>query len=62
MLGAINTRIILGVVYFLVFAPAAIVFRALGKDLLARRWLADAKTYRVKKPARDPGAEMERPY
>ncbi len=61
VLGWINTRIILGVVFFLVFAPVALCLRLLGKDPMQRRLDAQTSTYRVnsEKPPRE---RMERPF
>lgn len=40
ILGTVNTKIILGIVFFLIFTPVALVFKALGKDPM-RRQLGD---------------------
>ena len=37
-LAWVNTRIVLSLLYFLVFTPLAIVFRLMGRDSLKRRW------------------------
>lgn len=37
-LGWVNTRIILSLVYFLIFTPLALIFRLLGKDPMERRF------------------------
>lgn len=39
-LGWVNTRIILSIVYFLIFTPLALIFRLIGKDPLERRFEA----------------------
>lgn len=36
IIGAINTKIILAIVFFLVFTPMALLFRLLGKDPMKR--------------------------
>ena len=36
ILGTINTKIILSIVFFLVFSPVALVFKILGKDPMRR--------------------------
>ena len=61
VLGWINTRIILGVVFFLIFAPTALLIRLFGKDPMHRQLDATTSTYRVKseKPPRE---RMERPF
>ena len=61
VLGWVNTRIILGLVFFLIFAPVALFFRLLGKDTLKQRLDASASSYRIasEQPPRD---RMEKPY
>ena len=61
VLGWINTRIILGLVFFVIFAPVALVLKLLGKDALKRRLDASATSYRIvsEQPPRD---RMEKPY
>jgi hypothetical protein len=44
ILGAINTRIILGVFYFLIFVPLGFVMRLFGRDTMKRRKLAGSTT------------------
>lgn len=39
-LGLVNTRIILSIVYFLIFTPLALIFRLIGKDAMERRFEA----------------------
>ena len=41
-----NGRIVLGLVYWLVLQPIALVMRLCGHDPLRRRWDAQASTYR----------------
>lgn len=43
ILGIINTTIILGVIFFLVFTPVALFFKLVGKDFMDRK-LNKAKT------------------
>lgn len=38
ILGWINTRLLLGIIFYLVFTPLAIIFRLFGRDLLDRRF------------------------
>lgn len=61
VLGWINTRIILGVVFYGMFMPMGFVMRLLGKDPMARKFDKNAKTYRVasKPPAAD---HLEKPF
>jgi hypothetical protein len=61
VLGWVNTRIVLGVVYFLIFLPAGLLLRALHKDPLHREFDASAASYRVPSKAA-PNQQMERPF
>ncbi len=45
ILGKIVSPIVLGGLFFLVIAPAALIFRALGKDLLNLRRDPDVASY-----------------
>ena len=47
VLGWINTRIILGVVFFLLFTPMGLIMRLLGKDPMCRRFDPQLGSYRV---------------
>ncbi|QCH15040.1 hypothetical protein CB0101_08960 [Synechococcus sp. CB0101] len=50
-LGWVNGRIVLGVVYWVVLQPIALVMRLSGHDPLRRRWDPSASTYReLRKP------------
>jgi hypothetical protein len=60
-LGWINTRIILAVVYFLVFLPAGLLMRALRRDPMQRKFDASAASYRVASET-SPGKQMEKPF
>ena len=61
VLGWINTRIILGVVFFIIFAPVALLMRLFGNDPMHRRLDAAAKTYRINSE-KLPRERMERPF
>ena len=62
ILGWFNTRVIMGVVYFLVMTPTGIIMRLVGRDPLDRR-LMDRPSYWVKRMEyRDPRASMERQF
>jgi len=61
VLGWINTRIILGLVFFVLFAPIALLFKLLGKDTLKQRLDASASSYRIASE-QAPRDRMERPY
>jgi hypothetical protein len=61
LLSRITTPLVLGIVYFLVLTPTAVVMRLMGKDPMARRFDKNAKSYRIRseKPSKD---QMERPF
>ena len=48
ILGKITTPIFLGIVFFIVFLPVALVFKVLGRDPMNRKFDKDQTTYRVK--------------
>ena len=43
-LGAINTRIIMGLIYLLIFVPLGLLFKAFGRDEMRRRRAPGAET------------------
>jgi len=47
ILGSINTRIILGIIYYLLITPMGLAMRLMGKDFMHRAFAQDADTYRV---------------
>jgi hypothetical protein len=51
VLGSINTRIILGIIYYLLITPMGLVMRMMGKDPMHRTLAQGIDTYRV---VRDP--------
>jgi hypothetical protein len=61
VLGWINTRIILGVVFFIIFAPVALLMRLFGNDPMHRRLDAAAVSYRINSE-KLPRERMERPF
>jgi hypothetical protein len=44
-IGWVNTRLLLALIYYLVFTPIGLLSRLLGKDLLDCKWQSQAKTY-----------------
>jgi hypothetical protein len=61
LLSRITTPIILGIVFYLVFLPVALVMKLIGRDTMARRFDAGTTSYRVasNKAPRD---QMEKPF
>lgn len=54
-LGWVNTRILLGLVFFGLVTPMGIVFRLIGKDALRQTFARDSPTYRVLRRPRRQG-------
>ena len=59
--GWINTRIILAVLFYIVFFPVGILMRLLGKDPMRRRVDDAAASYRISSASMDKD-HVERPY
>jgi len=47
VLGAINTKIILGIIYYLLITPMGLVMRLMGKDPMHRAFTRGTDTYRI---------------
>ena len=60
-LGWINTRILLGVVFYGLITPMGLIRRLRTEDPMRRRHDPAAQSYRVPKPPR-PGAHMNRQF
>jgi len=45
ILGWINTRLLLGIIFYVVFTPIAFVLKVMGKDPLDRKFDKNAPTY-----------------
>jgi Kef-type K+ transport system membrane component KefB len=61
LLSRVTTPVILGIVFFFVILPMALVMRLTGHDPMARRFDDRAESYRV--PSHPPKREnMERPF
>jgi hypothetical protein len=53
VLAWINTRIILSIIFYAVFTPAAVIVRLIGKDPMNRMFLPNVDTYRVLRSPRN---------
>lgn len=61
VLGWINTRIILGIVFFILFTPVAMLLKLLRRDPMHRKLTDALESYRT--PSKNPPREqMEKPY
>jgi hypothetical protein len=61
VLGWLNTRLILGLIFFFVVTPMGIVRRWLGKDAMGKDFMRDAQTYRIPRAPR-PASHLKRQY
>ena len=61
VLGWINTRIILALVFYLLFFPVSLILRVLGKDPMARKFEPSQMSYRVVRENTE-REHMEKPY
>lgn len=60
MLGWVNSRILLSLMYFGVFTPYSLVMRLAGRDVLNRRGPGRASYWIPRKHPRQPRAQFER--
>lgn len=61
VMGWVNTRVILGLVFFLMVTPIGLVMRLLGKDPMTRGFEPDKDSYRIERSPR-PAEHMERQF
>jgi hypothetical protein len=61
VLGYINTRIILGIIFILIFTPVAFLLKALNKDPMRRSLDAQLDSYRIASNQPKP-ENLNRPY
>ena len=54
IMGWINTRILLGIVFYGLVTPIGIVFRLMGKDAMRQAFAGSSTTYRVVRSPRSP--------
>ena len=62
VMNAIVTRIVLGVVFYVVILPFGLAFRVRGRDLLHRKWDHELQSYRVKRSVVASPKDMEKPF
>jgi hypothetical protein len=61
MLGFVNTRIILGIAFYLVFTPLGVLMRWFGRDPLGQHFDRKAASYRIPRAPR-PGTHMRQQF
>jgi len=63
VLGFVNTRLLLGIVFYLLFLPFGLVWRLFAGDRLGRRVDPEAETYwNTRDPAESDSVRCERPF
>jgi saxitoxin biosynthesis operon SxtJ-like protein len=61
VLGWINTRIILGLIFYAMILPIGLIMRVFGMDPMRRRFDKSASSYRVQS-TNQPKENLERPF
>jgi Saxitoxin biosynthesis operon protein SxtJ len=62
LLNKIVSPIVLGIIFFVVFAPVGLLFRLRGRDLLNRKFDASAPSYWLHRTPPGPDAERSFPH
>lgn len=61
VINAVVTRVVLGMVYYLIIFPMGKAMKLMGKDPMARQWTAALRSYRT--PSQPSAAnDMEKPF
>jgi hypothetical protein len=60
-IGWVNTRIILGLVFYVLVLPMGLIMRMFGKDPMARKYDKSVPSYRVETMS-EPKERLEKPY
>ncbi len=60
-MSKIMTPLVLGILYYCVFTPMAVVMRLAGRDALSRKFQPDAESYRIASAQADKKS-IERPF
>jgi len=62
VMGFVMTRVLLSLVYFVAVTPIGLVFRILRKDLLQRKFDANAESYWINAEDDGPWTRPDKPY
>lgn len=62
LIGAVMTRVILSVAFYLIITPMGLLLRVLGKDLLQIRRGSDASSFWIPVETDGPASRPEKPY
>ena len=60
-IGWVNTRIILGLIFYVLVLPMGLVMRLFGKDPMARKINKSVSSYRIESTS-EPKDRLEKPY
>ena len=60
-IGWVNTRIILGVIFYVLVLPMGLIMRLFGKDPMARKMNKSISSYRIESVS-EPKDRLEKPY
>ena len=60
-LGFVNSRIILGILFFVLITPIGLIKRTFGKDVMGKKYEPNLKSYRNSVKVKDP-KHMEKPF
>ena len=60
-IGWVNTRIILGILFYVLILPMGLVMRLFGNDPMARKRDESASSYRIESIS-EPKDRLEKPY
>jgi hypothetical protein len=61
VMGAVMSRLVLGVLFYVVITPLGLIIRAFGHDAMGRKTSPDVETYRKPTEPRE-SKHMERPF
>ena len=61
VMGWINTRLILGIIFYIMFTPIALILKLLGKDPMRRKLYDNLVSYRIESK-HSPRDHMENPF
>lgn len=61
VLGWINTRLVMGIIFFLLIVPIGLLMRVFTKDPLKNQWSESEKSYRILTKVRNKN-HLEKPF
>lgn len=61
VLGWVNTRLVMGIIFFLLIVPIGLIVRLFKKDPLNNEWSEVAKSYRINTKVRNKD-HLEKPF